>query len=186
MSGPPLSKSEEPIVVVDATVLINFKNVGRLDLLEKSPCTLWCPREVWNEVVSKAIPDYSAPAGFGRLRNMDKLVVQRIEEPKEMQMVDNLLNHAQYSLDPGEAEALTLCLVHSLPLASDDKAARRFARSEGVHCTGTLGFLFTFIDLGVLSLNQACTLHEVMQQHGYFSYYNNNRQFIKAYRNRKQ
>ncbi len=116
---------------------------------------------------------------------MDKLAIRRIEEPRQMQMVEDILNHSQYSLDPGEAEALTLCLFHGLPLASDDKAARRFARDEGVRCTGTLGFLFTFIDLEVLSSNQACTLHNMMKQHGYFSYCRNEKQFIEVYRARE-
>ena len=73
------------------------------------------------------------------------------------------------SLDPGEASCLALAASRGLILATDDLAARRFAESEGVSLTGTLGVLVALVRDDVLPLSEANTMLEAMIQRRYRS-----------------
>lgn len=73
------------------------------------------------------------------------------------------------SLDRGEAACLAVAVERSLPVLTDDRVARRAARSSGLAVSGTLGCLVRLIDGGRLSLDEADRLLSTMRRVGYRS-----------------
>jgi hypothetical protein len=121
----------EQIAVADASVLIVFSLVGRLDLLEQLFTRLYVPHAVWGEVTA---PGESKP-GVEEIVALDGRFIER-RAVQDRDRVDEL----QADVNPGEAEAIAL--AEELPgalLLIDERRARALARRAGLQLRGTLG-----------------------------------------------
>ncbi len=72
-------------------------------------------------------------------------------------------------LGQGEASCLAVAISRKLPLATDDRKARRVAMQLGVTVTGTIGLLLFGVKRKTLSIHEADTFLQAMVRHGYFS-----------------
>lgn len=128
------------MIICNTTPLINFAEIGRLDLLESMFGTLVIPPAVQTELEAKAVlfplAAKAASAGF----------VSVLAPHDELLMKGLAVN-----LHPGEAGCLTLAMEHpgSL-LIIDEIAAREFAARSGLLFTGTLGCLARAKQQGLL------------------------------------
>lgn len=71
-------------------------------------------------------------------------------------------------LDPGEAEAISLAKVMSLPLIIDEKKGRNVARSLGVPVIGLLGLFILAKRRGIFSMTDAQKWMREAEQTGYY------------------
>jgi predicted nucleic acid-binding protein len=145
-------------VLTDTTVLSNFAQARRPDLLQR------------------AFPDLLAPpAVLAELRTGERLgrvpicdwswlgVIQLTES--ENAYADGL----RPDLGPGEASCLALVRSRGLFLLTDDGNARRVAQSLQGEISGTLGVLAKLVRREILSLDQADDLLATMRRRGYRS-----------------
>ncbi len=80
-----------------------------------------------------------------------------------------LRSEFDHFLDAGEASCLALAISRRLVFATDDLAARRLARKNKVHLTGTLGILIALVRNNTLSLADANAMLSVMIRRHYRS-----------------
>lgn len=131
-------------IVVDASVLIALGTLGRLDLIPAvfSSGTVFVPRTVWEEVVTKGggRPGATAVARCAWLQ---------VKDPGKGFVA---LVGAEEHLDPGEAAAIAL--AHELKadvILMDEKSGRRAATRSGLAVLGTLGLLLGAKQSGMLA-----------------------------------
>ena len=122
---------ERPLIISNTTPLINFAEIGRMDVLEALFGSIAIPSAVVNELASEAelFPTAArvpALTSITRMTPADRLLVQGFAG----------------RVHRGEAECLALAMEHpdSL-LLLDDLAARELAASNNLLFTGTLGCL---------------------------------------------
>ena len=119
------------MIISNTTPIINFAEIGRMDLLAALFGNLVIPPAVKAELVAKAglFPYAAAVSEWPMISPMD---------PANKLLVKELANRVH----PGEAECLALAMEHpgSL-LLLDDLAARELAASNGLLHVGTLGCL---------------------------------------------
>jgi len=122
---------ESPLIISNTTPLINFAEIGRMDLLESLFGHLTIPPAVVAELADKAVlfPLAAKVSAGARLS---------IIEPADRLLIKSLASR----IHPGEAACVALAMEHpgSL-LLLDDLAAREVAASSGLPFTGTLGCL---------------------------------------------
>jgi predicted nucleic acid-binding protein len=69
----------------------------------------------------------------------------------------------------GESEALAIARNRNWVFASDDRAARKFAREQGIRLTGSVGILVKAVQCEFLSCSFADIIHAQMIDEGYRS-----------------
>jgi predicted nucleic acid-binding protein len=148
-----------PIALLDTTLLSNFAQVRRPDLLRAA-----------------SGPDpATTPAVLGELRAGESLGLVPACDWSWLQVLEPTDDERRTAiefarqLDPGEAECLAVALERNCPFLSDDFAARRTAELRGLAVSGTLGVLARLIEAGLLSLAEANVLLAQMIDHGYRS-----------------
>jgi len=121
--------AEERLIVSNTTPIINFAEIGRLDVLEGLFGKLVVPPAVVDELLAKRelFPKAAAAvASFGVVQPKDRLLVRGFQS----------VAHA------GEAECLALAMENPESLLIiDDLQARALASANGLPFTGTLGCL---------------------------------------------
>ncbi|MEX1128773.1 MAG: DUF3368 domain-containing protein [Vicinamibacterales bacterium] len=113
--------------VVNASPLILFSRIGRLDLIEGLAPAILVPDAVIEEVRAGQHKDRTAVAALewaGKYRVGDLAVVAGIQ---------------RWDLGPGEAQVIAHCAGGSKWGVLDDRAARRCAVAHNVPVIGTLG-----------------------------------------------
>ncbi len=80
-----------------------------------------------------------------------------------------LMNEYQQRFGKGESESMAVAGTRSWVFATDDKAARNFAKECGIEITGTLGILVKAVSSNILSLSDADVIHTFMKNEGYRS-----------------
>lgn len=143
--------------ILDTTLLSNFAHVQRPDLLQAA-------------LISKAVTtatvlaELRAGVTLGWVPRCDWswLNVVTLADEEQVQA-----GHYTAVLDAGEAERLTVAKKRAWVFASDDLAARRLARHEGVDVTGTLGVLQKLVTMQLLTLDEADAHLTVMVGRGY-------------------
>ena len=113
--------------VVDASPLILFSRIGRLDLIERLAPAILIPNAVIEEVRAGQHKDRTAATALewvGRYRVDDIAVMASIEH---------------WDLGLGESQVITQCVGGSRWAVLDDRAARRCAGAHNVQVIGTLG-----------------------------------------------
>jgi predicted nucleic acid-binding protein len=131
---------ESALIISNTTPLINFAEIGRMDVLEALFGTITIPPAVAAELTAKtglfpAAARVPAQAGIRLMPPADRLLVSGFAG----------LVHA------GEAECLALAMEHPGSfLLLDDLAARELAGSNHLLFTGTLGCLVQARRQGIL------------------------------------
>ena len=146
----------QPLTISNTTPLINFAEIGRMDLLRELFGTLIIPPAVQRELQAKS-------ALFPAAARVPGLPFLSVQAPSAASLPAGLA----YNLHAGETECLALALPHpgSL-LLLDDLAAQEIATACGFLVTGTLGCLAESKRRGLLPAI-APVLHE-MKRHARF------------------
>jgi predicted nucleic acid-binding protein len=160
----------DPDYIFDTTVLSNFAEAGRLDLLEaryrdKAFVTI----EVSDELRRGIHAGYNHLAPT--LQQMETVHPEgwlSILSP-ETSEEHRLRLEFDHSLDPGEASCLALAISRGLVFATDDLAARRLAEQRSVRLTGTLGILIALVRSETLTLGEANAMLAAMIARNYRS-----------------
>jgi uncharacterized protein len=129
------------IVIANTTPLINFAEIGRLDLLRELFDEVTVPTAVIAELHAKAdrFPLAAAATSVIFLRVHSAVSRERVQE-------------FQSELHAGEAECLALALEQPGSwLLLDDVAARTIASRHGLRVLGTIGCLRLAKDRGLIS-----------------------------------
>lgn len=122
---------QETTFIVNTTPLINFAQIGRLDLLQSLYRELWVPMAVIDEITAKQ-------AVFPRVNDvLGASFIRRCEPLKPI-----VFSGLQQELHAGEAGCLAVAFETPAPfLILDDAFARRVAKEHQVPFTGTIGCL---------------------------------------------
>ncbi len=129
------------IVVSDATPLINLQAIGLLDLLPKLFQEIVIPPAVYHEVVIKG----AGKPGSDVVKTAEWIQVISCQKT-------DLLHKLKNTIDPGEAEAITLVLELGADLLLiDETLGRKVAKSFQIEIVGVLGILVRAKKKGLIS-----------------------------------
>ena len=147
------------LLILDNTVLTNFALVGRADLLfslAQTGCmtTTAVMQEYTVGITARGL-DATA------WRDLPLLTLLPAEEAVTAAL--------PRQLGLGERSAIAAAVQRGALLATDDAAARRIARQQGVVVTGTLGLLALAVRQNLLTLPEANDLLSKMVAQGYRS-----------------
>ncbi len=146
------------LVLADTTVLSNFAQVGRQDLLRQAFPGLSAPRAVCEEL--------SAGERLGRVPRGDWSWLGTVE----LSAIESLrAADLERTLQAGEAACLAVAEARGSLVLTDDSAARRLAGNLGLQVSGTIGALVRLVRREVLSLPEADALLTEMMARGYRS-----------------
>ncbi|HYU34371.1 MAG TPA: hypothetical protein VEW48_19635 [Thermoanaerobaculia bacterium] len=146
------------VALSDTTVLSNFAQAQRPDLLRALFASLYVPVSVSEELAQGERGGLIPKADWGWLEVVSL-------SPAELVVSQDL----QRQVDLGEADCLAVAQARDMTLYTDDRRARRIGRSMGLDITGTLGCLLELVDLSVLPLGDADLLLARMRKQGYRS-----------------
>jgi predicted nucleic acid-binding protein len=127
-------------VVCNATPLINFAAINRLDILKAAFGQI---------VIPQAVCDETTVAGFPA----SEFVLQAISA-KWLQVlpISSIAPNIPPELDEGEREAISLALETSqTQILLDEREARQVAQSLGLRVVGTLGILLLAKNRGIIT-----------------------------------
>lgn len=133
--------------VLDTTVLSNFAQVNHVELLLtlSRPVTVDAVREEL-EAGTETHPYLECALGV-----LGEEVAVITPSPSAAGVLAELLE----TLDPGEAQALTVAEVADGTVVTDDSDARATAERRGVGVTGSIGLLVRFVEAGDVSADAA-------------------------------
>lgn len=118
-------------VICNATPLINFAGINRLDLLQSIFQKVIIPQAVYQETTQSNFPSSS-------------LIINAIKQENWLQVkqVDLIPKDISYLLDAGEREVITLALsLNENKVLLDEQEARKVAQTFKLKIIGTLGIL---------------------------------------------
>lgn len=144
--------------VVNNTVLSNFANVRRADLV----------RQAFDDLVATAEVLAELKAGE-RLRRMPICDWSWITGIALTRAERTLMERLGRTVDAGEASCLAVAASRRLIFLTDDRDARRLAQLMTISISGTLGILQSSVDDGHLDLKGADDLLMKMMARGYRS-----------------
>ncbi len=118
------------IVICNATPLINFAAIARLDILQATFEQIIIPQAVYNETTGLSFPG-------------TQYVLQAITSGwLQVRPVINVASTIPSELDDGEKEAIALALeIGQQRILLDEREARQVAQELGLQVMGTLGIL---------------------------------------------
>jgi len=132
-------------VVSDASPLILFAKIGRLDLLKKLYSEVLIPREVEKEVTRREASPIISGIREGWIK------VEELKLSSEVKRMGKNLG-----LHEGEMYALSLALHANIKeVLADDKLARVTARILGLKAIGCLGVVMKAYETGVIARIEA-------------------------------
>lgn len=114
--------SGRQLVVLDTSVLLNFLRVGRLDLLVRLPRHEF----LVTDHVRLEVTDAECARMLGVALRHEHLREERVDTPTEVAAFQQLA--AVRVLGLGECAALAVAVCRQLPIAIDDKVARKKAQ----------------------------------------------------------
>ena len=146
--------------LADTTVLNNFGQIQRTDLLKSAWPDLAAPIPVWNEL------ELGVRRGLVPACDWSWLKLLALTEREQVQA-----GEVGRSLDPGEAACIAVASSRGLLMLSDDWEARALGRSLGLEVSGSLGVLDRLVLKQILSLDEADALLAEMVRRGFRSPY---------------
>jgi predicted nucleic acid-binding protein len=146
--------------LADTTVLSNFAQVRRTDLLRSVYPDLAAPAAVWNELEQGVGRGLVPPCDWSWLATFD------LTEPEQARA-----DEIGRDLGAGEAACIAAALSRGLFLLSDDWEARELGRSLHLEVSGSLGVLDRLVLKQILSLEEADALLAEMIRRGFRSPY---------------
>lgn len=154
--------SARPRYLLDATAIIHFAKIRKLNLLLDT-CDAHITPEVYREVVER---------GHGK---PDARVIQdavrsgqiKVYEVRDLKVTKALARH--HEIHPGEAETLAAAKELGIPAVVDDAEARAIAKAYGISTkTGTLFLLFKILALGSIKALECSALLDQLVQSGLY------------------
>lgn len=146
--------------LADTTVLNNFAQVRRTDLLRWAYPDLSAPIPVWNEL-ELGVRRGLVPAGDWSWLNILDLTEEEQARAEEIGR----------ELGAGEAACIAAAVSRGFLMLSDDWRARELGRSLGLEVSGSLGVLDRLVLKDALSLEEADALLTEMVRRGFRSPY---------------
>ncbi len=120
-----------PIVISNASPIINLAIIGRLNLLKTFWEKIYVPEAVWKEVVI----DGEDKAEVAEIKKADWIFVEKVKDR-------NLTLLLMQNLDKGEAEAIALAIEKNADIILlDETDAREAVDIYRIEKTGVLGIL---------------------------------------------
>lgn len=145
--------------LLDTTVLSNFANVQRPELLQQLfGETAVIPPAIQIELRQGEI--------LGRIPRVNWLWLRVIELTEAESL---LATQYESRVHRGEAECLAVALTRRCGFVSDDRLARRLAKQGNILVSGTLGGLLELVEGQYLTLAEADQLLLTMIDYGYRS-----------------
>lgn len=144
------------IVVADASVLINFLRIDRMDMIGAHPASFIATDHVAAEIAD-TYPDQQAR--HAAALNSSQIAEQRVDDPVELEIFLRLTVKGQ--LGAGERAAIAVALNRVYALAIDDSRAIQRALDEATIAKNALSILRTqdivveLIGRGVVSVEAA-------------------------------
>ena len=128
------------MIISNATPLIAFARIQRLDLLQQTVGKLVIPEGVANEIHGYRGGHY----GEIILGDEPWIIVQKVQSPNQVQLL-------LPTLDQGEAEVITLALEQNACLVLiDELTGRKVAQSLQLQVIGTVGILIRAKQMGLI------------------------------------
>jgi predicted nucleic acid-binding protein len=146
--------------LADTTVLNNFSQIRRTDLLRSAYPGLSAPLPVWNEL------ELGVRRGLVPACDWSWLIILDLNEQEQAQA-----DEIGQDLGAGEAACIAAAVNRGVLMLSDDWEARALARSLGLEVSGSLGVLDRLVLTKILSLEEADALLEEMVRRGFRSPY---------------
>ncbi len=117
-------------IICNATPLINFASINRLDILKSLFVEMVIPQAVYSETVESGFPS-------------SETIVKGIEAGwLKVKSVPEMPDSIPLELDAGEREVIALALTEQKTrVVLDEKRARKVAQSLDLNVIGTLGIL---------------------------------------------
>lgn len=129
--GSTSAKSGRRVAISNTTPLINFAEIGRMDLMQQLFGEIVIPMAVADELRAKS-------KQFPRAAKVCDLPFVRVQSAKNRDLVAIL----RHEIHAGEAECIVLALEQSSAVVIlDDLAARVVAQQRGLPMIGTIGCL---------------------------------------------
>ncbi len=127
-------------IICNATPLINFAAINRLDILEAVFGKIIIPQAVYVETTVSGFPG-------------SELVLQAITSSwLQIRSVSTVVPSITSELDNGEREAIALALeMGEQRILLDEREARQVAQSLGLQVIGTLGILLLAKDREIIT-----------------------------------
>ncbi len=139
--------------VLDTSVLLNFLKVDRLDLLTQHPNYRFLVTDHVRAEITQHYPDQLTRLEAALIAG--KLDEIQVTDPKELQVFGQL--HGAKRLGAGECSAIAVAANRGLPLAVDDKRARKEARAFSAEMVflDTESLMVSLIHEGVIDVPTA-------------------------------
>jgi predicted nucleic acid-binding protein len=148
------------VIVVDANVLINFVNAGKLGLLAALPGYAWVvPEDVLAEITAPVQREQ-----LERAINNQQLRVETVTDPEDLVRYADL----RRTLGRGEASCIVLAGRHGWLVASDEKGRfqrEAMARLGGGRIVNTAGLFVAAIRAGLMSVEEADAAKSILERH---------------------
>lgn len=134
-------RSSRPAYVLDATPIIHFAKIGKLNLI-LGICEAHITREVYREAVERG---ESRPDAI-LIRDAIERGDLKLYDVRDRNLVKTLQRHPEIHI--GEAETLAAAKELNAPAIVDEAEARAIAKTYGIITrTGTLFLLFKLLSL---------------------------------------
>ena len=146
--------------LADTTVLNNFAQIRRPDLLQSAWPDLAAPISVWNELEMGVQRGLVPACDWSWLRLVELTAQEQIQA-----------SEVGRTLGSGEAACIAVAATRGLVVLSDDWEARALGRSLGLEISGSLGVLDRLVWKQALSLEEADALLAAMVRRGFRSPY---------------
>lgn len=141
------------IVVADASFLINFININRMDLIARHPSQFLITGHVDDEIIFQSQRDVLHAA-------LEAGILQKcsVDEVGDLEVFIKL----RQDLGSGESSAIAFASRRGHAIAMDDGKAIRFAKrlSESLRVIQTKDLLLSMIQVGVLDVPEADSLKD--------------------------
>lgn len=147
-----MPNADPKILITDTSVLINFLNIDRIDLLSHYPGMFFITEHVVHEVTTA----YADQANILNQSLDDRIItVVSVNEEVELEIFARLLN--EHRLGPGECSAIACAIHRKYYLAIDDMAARKKAAKESADLImiNTQDIIITLIKSQALTVAEA-------------------------------
>ncbi len=151
------------IIVTDASVLINFLRIDRIDLIAGHSHAFLVTDHVANEV-SDRYPNQQRR--FASALDSGALTLIPVAATEELRLFASLSATAR--LGAGECSAIAVAVQRRYTLAIDDRVANRLARrfAPSLHIVTTQDLVVSMIRLNLLDVEEADRIkHEWSDQH---------------------
>lgn len=173
------TETEASPIIFDNTVLSNFALAQVFYVLQR----LYTGRAFVGKAVQREIrTGINSASTSASLRHRTKLeeINRALDDgwlqtpPDEVSPSDDAIElrlNLEYSqrFGMGESEAMAIAYHRDWVFASDDGAARKFAKERRISITGTLGILIKAVKNEILNFSVADTIHAQMIDEGYRS-----------------